>query len=425
MATISLLNKIFYLLLLCLNCNCNLLELLMPTDATINNNNSTLCTGKLYNDDNLLNINEINYICSTLIISSNYMIRIRTKPTSLVSNSILLQGKSERFFYAKCSNFLEMCEKGFLIDIYTEEAVIIIQPGKLAKKIVQDDYRKRVIESIRYEIIENNWSETIVKTVLLLDYKNKGGTTILNYLENPEPEKFWKILLKILVVGFLGLSSLLYFIGKGICNKSVFLYMDKILNFWEEIVNSPDCQIILPARTCLFCFKSESPEMEGKTIFKFLYCNHSYHSRCFYRWGLEYRQSCPCSFEPIEGEEFSSVNSSRPPYLNTEDLSILLGYILDAYRKEEIFDFFIENERRIDEMNRYYDISIQDMCWVYYNKLAYYKKFRIIFKMWKALKLMCCLIAFYPSKLMNSKKGKLIRKLLNVKSSGSTIKGFK
>ena len=99
--------------------------------------------------------------------------------------------------------------------------------------------------------------------------------------------------------------------------------------------------------------------------------------------------------------------------------------IFEAFRKDQVYDYFIENEKKIEEFNRRHNVVLEDICWIYTNKLANYKKFRIFYKMWRTIKSMSCVLAFYPSKLLNSKKGKLIRKLINVKSGGSTFRSFK
>ena len=107
----------------------------------------------------------------------------------------------------------------------------------------------------------------------------------------------------------------------------------------------------------------------------------------------------------------------RPIYLNIEDLKILLGLSLDAFRKENMYDYFVENEEKIDEFNNNYGVSLEELCWLYQNKLQNYKSYRIFYKMYKVWKMSCFLLAFYPN-FLKSKKVKLITKLLKVKNKG-------
>lgn len=389
-------------------------------------NPSALCGNRLY-DDNTLKQEEVEEICQILSITPNFLIRIRKHVEALTTgNSVLLQAASEKFFNLKCSDFLTMCQNGFLIDLYTEDRIIIIQPGSQMKKKVNDNYRQRVIESMRFNLLKNEWGLALEKAVILLDYKEKGGATKLNKPQSPEPKKFiFEFLVPVLTVLFIGLTLLLLFNGKEKVNTRLFNYFDRLLELWEEIETSPEKCIILKPRTCLFCLKEGALGEEGKSLFKFLYCNHSYHHLCMYKWGLHTEKCCPCSFEPVENEEFSTIDSTRPPLLNEEDIKHLFGFILDAYRKEEVYDYFVESERKIEQFNEKYNVSLEEICWIYSNKLNDYKKYRIFFKMWRSIKLLCCIIAFYPSKILNSKKGKLIKKLLAVRSTGSTIRGFK
>jgi hypothetical protein len=385
------------------------------------------CGGKLKQEYNALKNEEILQVCSLLSNYTNFMIRIRASKNYLV-NKVLLQGSSARYFYQQCNNHTNFCLDGFLIDLYTEDLIVVFQPGKKAKSLVSDTYRKRVIEAMRFNIVRSEWVMALQKGVRLLDYKLKGGSTTNNASQNFKPETFeWLILYPFLFFTFVLITLGLYLISKGYIRSNANDYFDRVLSLWQEIHFSKEGSIILKERTCLLCLKQETESKENLTIFKFLYCNHYYHPTCMYKWGFDASQACPCSFEPVEGENFSTPDSQRPPYLCVDDLKKILQAVQTAFPSHDIFNYFISNSDKIEEFNKSYlkDETLQEICWIYQRKLNQYKKFRIFYIMWKSLKLMCCILAFYPSKLMNSKKGKLIRKLLNVKASGSTIREFK
>ena len=82
-----------------------------------------------------------------------------------------------------------------------------------------------------------------------------------------------------------------------------------------------------------------------------------------------------------------------------------------------MYDYFVENEDKIDEFNNTYNVSLEELCWLYQNKLQNYKGYRIFYKMYKVWKMSCFLLAFYPN-FLKSKKVKLITKLLKVKNKG-------
>jgi hypothetical protein len=385
------------------------------------------CGGKLKQEYNALNNEEILKVCTILSNYTNFLIRVRPSKKYLV-NKVLLQGSSARFFYQQCNNHTDLCMDGFLIDLYTEDLIVVFQPGKKAKSLVSDGYRKRVIEAMRFYIVRSEWTIALEKGVKLLHYKLNGGFTTNNASQSSKPVNFeWLILYPFLIITFIFITLGLYLLGKGYIHSYANIYFDRVLDLWQQIHFSKEGSIILKERTCLLCLKQEDNSRENITIFKFLYCNHYYHASCIYKWGFDTAQSCPCSFEPVEGEKFSTPDSQRPPYICVDDIKKILQRIQTAFPSHDIFNYFISNSKKIEEFNKNYlkDETLQEICWIYHRKLNQYKKFRIFYIMWKSLKLMCCILAFYPSKLMNSKKGKLIRKLLNVKASGSTIREFK
>lgn len=382
--------------------------------------NRTECERKLIINQIIVNEEEIENLCDALTQHPLYILRIQKYSDSLVSNTVLLESLSLKFFNNICIEFTSMCDDGILIDIFTQDEIIIIQPGKLSKKVLSDIYRKRVIETIRYNLINQEWGASFNKIVRLFDYKLKGGTTKLNQGQSNEPTIFiYYILAPIITSLFVIIFTLIFIMGKGYFNSGLFYFMDKMLENWEEINDSPEKRIQLPAKTCLFCMK------QGENTFKFLYCNHSYHYRCFYKWQLHHEKCCPCSFVPVEGEESGEINIVKPAYLNCEDIKFILGYVLDAHRKQNVYDYFIKNEEKIKRINDKYNISFEEICWIYINKLTFYKNYRILFNIWKTLKMMCCILTFYPSDTVNSKKGRLVRKLLNVRAKGATVRGFK
>ena len=142
-----------------------------------------------------------------------------------------------------------------------------------------------------------------------------------------------------------------------------------------------------------------------------MYCGHSYHEECLRQWRLYQYGCCPCSYEAYDEMEDERACLKRPVYLNTEDLKILLGLCLDAFRKENIYDYFIENKEKFDEVN------LGDLCWINQKKFENYSSYRIFYKVYKAIKLACVFVTFYP-KFLKSKKVKLIERLMKMKNKG-------
>lgn len=381
--------------------------------------NMTDCEGKLANQDEILNATSTEKICSELQAHPNFIIRISKYYSSLVHNSLVIEATSVKFFKAQCKNFPTMCNDGFLIDIYTHDRIVIVQPGIQSKRVVNDAYRDRVIQTIRVDLAREEWEDSLVKAIRLLDYKENKGKITLNAPQSSEPYNFKLfVLTPILLLMLSGLTFILAYIGFRPLNEELFNYLDKILLYWDEIVASPDKYIEID--TCLFCFKNEN-------VYKFMYCNHSYHEGCLKRWKLYEGKCCPCSYIPTdEDEEKSKLLSpiQKKGFVNTDDLRILLSMILDAHRKESIYEYFYRNEQKIAEFNIKHDENLEELTWVYHDKLVKYKKYRIFYKIYKAFKVMCCILAFYPS-FLSTKKGKLVKKLINIRSKGATVRGFR
>jgi hypothetical protein len=389
--------------------------------TTIEEEQADICNDKLFNPDSILSQIQAEKICVILRTEyPNFIIRIRTHRETIVKGNVFYEQTSAKFFDTQCENFEKMCHMGFLIDIYVDDEIVIIQPGLKAKKLANDIYRNRVIETVRSNLIASQWDLAIEKSIKLLAYKVNGGKVKYPQPVSDEPSNFfWKILLPSLAAMFIILTVVLYYLSKGIVNKDLFNYFDQILTYWEEIEKSKDKRIVLEPHICIFCWKATSNKNEI-----FLYCNHSYHERCMKKWLLYDFKSCPCSYEPIANELAEADDNSRPPYLMVPDLKILLGLSLDSFRKENMYDYFVENEKKTSQFGEKYDINLEELCWLYQNKLSTYKSYRIFYKMYKTLKLMCFILAFAPS-FLKSKKAKLITKLINVKQKGATVGRFK
>jgi hypothetical protein len=371
------------------------------------------CSGKFFDEEGILSTQEIKEVCDILLQSPNFIVKINKHISALVSSGVLLEHESQDFFRAVCPEFIEMCKQGFLIDLYTDDKIIILNPGITSQKTVKDAYRARVIETVRPEMVKGEWKELILKTIELIDYKNKNGTTILNQSQSSEPTTYqWTIVVPLLLGMFIAITIFLYFVGRGIINSEVFHFIDMIIKYWEQIENSDSKQI--EVNTCILCFRN-------KNTSTFLYCNHRYHEGCMRRWLLFDSKSCPCSYSAYDGEESGTIDPKRPAVLTILDLKILCGRMLDAFRKENVYEYFTVKEQKIKEFNEKYNIYLEDICWIHPTKLQSFKNYRLFYKMYKAFKLMCCLLAFYPSNWVNSKKGRLVKKLLNVRNKGASI----
>ena len=116
------------------------------------------------------------------------------------------------------------------------------------------------------------------------------------------------------------------------------------------------------------------------------------------------------SYEATEEEEADAC-LNRPVYLDIEDIKILLGLCLDAFRKENIYDYFIKNKEICEEVNLF------DLIWINQKKFENYSSYRIFYKIYKVVKLMVFFVTFYPQ-FLKSKKVKLIERLMKMKNKG-------
>jgi hypothetical protein len=90
-----------------------------------------------------------------------------------VSNVIFFEATSYKFFDSICKNYKNMCKYGFLIDIYAEDKMVVIQPGEESKILVNDNYRFRTINSVRLELIHSEWAKALKKIIKLIVYKEE------------------------------------------------------------------------------------------------------------------------------------------------------------------------------------------------------------------------------------------------------------
>ena len=389
-----------------------------PNETTLDSDENlgiyrTECGGKLFiTREVYFQQTDIEFLCNTLKIHPKFLIRVNISQQISSTDSFSLYSSSKNFFDKICIDYASMCNEGVLIDLYTEENKIILHLGNKSNKLISDIYKARVIETIKHSLITNDVSKALDEIVRLLDHKLNLGHSTLNQRQSDEPMKFIEHeLIPILFTIFTLLFVLINLLSKGYINTGLFFFMNRILDHWQEINDSEEKRIILSSNTCLFCMKN------GHNTFKFLYCNHSYHYRCLYSWQLNIEKCCPCSYTAFEGEESGKINYTKPAYLNCEDVTIILGRVLDAHRKQNVYDYFIENEEKIRIINEKYNVSFEEMCWIHSNKLAFYKNYRIFHHMWTTLKMMFCLLTFDPSDLLSSKKKKNPRKYTNNSTS--------
>lgn len=374
------------------------------------------CKDRLIDNYNSLKPEEYSELCSVLAHYPLFIIRLRKEIEYAIQGAVFFEASSFKFFNQECDKFEQMCSFGFLIDIYVEDKIIIIQPGTKSKLLVNDVYRKRTISSVRVELLRSKWHKALHKILTLIIYKEQGGSTrfFIPISNHPKNFLFYK-LVPVASIGFISLTLFLYYMSKGYLNRDVYEFLDNTIDKWEKIANSPEEKIVLPPLTCIFCWKKTQNPREV-----FMYCRHSYHEKCLRKWRLYQYRCCPCSYEAIKEKEEEHKNEVKQPELCQEDLTILLGLCLDAFRKEYLYDYFVENEAKVEKFNETYNVSLEEKCWLYQNKLHNYKMYRIFYKMYKVWKMTCFILAFYP-KILKSKKAKLITKLLKVKQRGATI----
>ena len=320
------------------------------------------------------------------------------------------EASSFNHFTKECEKYKDMCDYGYSLDIYIKKSLLIIQIGKESKKIIDDQYKQRMSDSIRNELDNNNWAHAIKKILIFINYRQNGGKMKKFPKSNDWPQIYvLSILIPSFLVGTFILTIMLYFGStKYIFCYEVKEFFDGAIKYWKEmneLPNNSEKRIELKHRECLFCWKPS----KGNEYF--MHCGHSYHEKCLRQWRLYQYGCCPCSYEAYDDKEDEKACLNRPVYLNTEDIKILLGLCLDAFRKENIYDYFIENKDKFDE------VILGDLFWINQKKFENYSSYRIIYKIYKVIKLACVFITFYPS-FLKSKKVKLIERLMKMKNKG-------
>ena len=322
----------------------------------------------------------------------------------------IFETSSFNHFEKECKNYKDMCDYGYSLDIYIKKQLLIIQIGKESKKIIDDQYKRRMLDSIRNELDNQNWAHAIKKILIFINFRQNGGKIKQFPKTNDWPQIYiLSILAPSFLVGIIILTIILY-IGS---TKFIFCYevkefFDGIIKYWNqmnELPNNVEKKIELKNRECIFCWKPS----HGNEYF--MHCGHSYHEKCLRQWRLYQYGCCPCSYEAYDDKEDEKACLNRPVYLNTEDIKILLGLCLDAFRKENIYDYFIENKELFDEAN------LGDLFWMNQKKFENYSSYRIFYKIYKAIKITCVFVTFYP-RFLKSKKVKLIERLMKMKNKG-------
>jgi hypothetical protein len=378
------------------------------------------CGGLLYNGG-LLNKNETDSICAELPDQNSFIIRIRRSSGKTVANTVVYESLASDFFLSKCLDHGSMCDEGFMIDIYTDDRTIILRPGGIVKNVIKDAYRQRILSSIRLLLHKNYWARAIMDVCKLLKYKMNNGQTRLNYPFNLEHWRFILTLLSpMLLIMFLSLTLVLYYVSGGIINSEEFKYIDKLIDYWYKVDGQ---QGKIEMNYCFFCWKTSDEK------YTFEFCNHYYHESCLVRWQLDEIKCCPCSYEPAENEP---EDLHKVPTIGIKDLGILLGLCVDAFRKEDIYDYIHHNQDKVSKFNTKIleirqnenEYGMQDLLWIQPYKLQKFSDYRLFHKMNKVFKLMCWIIAFWPRKLLSNKNAKLVTKLINIRAKGASIGKF-
>ena len=86
------------------------------------------------------------------------------------------EASSFNHFTKSCEKYKDknMCDYGYAIDIYIKEKLLIIQIGKESKKLLDEIYKQRMIDSIRDELINKNWAHAIKKILIFINYRQNG-----------------------------------------------------------------------------------------------------------------------------------------------------------------------------------------------------------------------------------------------------------
>ena len=368
---------------------------------------------------------EINNLLNKNFPLVNVRIILDEKPKNKKYN--YYKSLTSNYFLEKCKSVPDMCEYGYEIDIYSKQNILVIEPGSNSKKLIDPVYCNRIIFSLQLEIKSMKYASLLKKILIFINFKQNGGTIKDFPTFNYEPHSYiFYILIPSFIFGISILTFILYYESLFHFSDEVKEFFDGLLKKWEAIDNNGIIikgkkQTIIEHGTCIFCWKKTKNENEI-----FLYCGHSYHETCLRQWRVYIYGCCPCSYQAYESEEKKRVNNNLKQlenpnfykgidiYISEDDLKILLSICLDAFRKDTIFDYFIENEEKINEFNDKHELNtLEELCWIHANEVEMYKSYKIWKKLYKVLKMACFYVSFYP-KFLKSKKVVLIYKLLKL-----------
>ena len=383
---------------------------IIKTDEIKNNTESSKNKIRIYDEINILHKDDYKELKE--IIEKNFpllLIRLLSGEEDIRKKTAYFEATSVNNFAKECQKYKDMCDYGFSIDIYIKQKLLMIEIGKESKKLIDDEYKQRMINSIRDELNNENWAHSIKKVLIFINYRLSGGEIIKFPKSNDYPQIF--ILTKMIpfFLIIILLMTIIFYFGSTqyIFCKEVKLFFDGVIRHLNELKYNQQNnkkKIEIKNRECLFCWEPSGDEEY------FLHCGHRYHEKCLLQWRLYQYGCCPCSYEAYDEEEVDAC-LKRPVYLDIEDIKILLGLCLDAFRKENIYDYFINNKEKCEEVN------LGDLIWINQKKFENYSSYRIFYKIYKVVKLMVFFVTFYPQ-FLKSKKVKLIERLMKMKNKG-------
>ena len=394
--------------------------LIFQTLNTQETNNQT----KPENLENITRVEDESHILSKgdfkeikKIVDKNFhllLIKISSGEEYMGKKLAFFETNSLNYFNNKCKKYKDMCDYGFSINIFIKQKLLIIEIGKESKILLDDSYRQRMTDSIRDELNKENWSNAIKKILIFINYRLSGGKITPFPKTSDYPQIYILTVMVPLFAGLIIILTILFYFGstKFIFCSEVKQFFDGIilrLNELENLKNIPENEekkIEIKNQECLFCWQ---PSL-GKNEY-FMHCGHRYHEKCLLQWRLYQYACCPCSYECYDDTEPEDACLSRDVYLNIEDIKILLALCLDAFRKENIYDYFIENEAECKA------VHLGDLIWINQKKFENYSSYRIFYKLYKVIKLMVFFVTFYPE-FLKSKKVKLIERLIKMKNKG-------
>ena len=126
-----------------------LIFLIIKADEIKNKNISIENKTRIYDEINILKKVEFNEL--NQIIKKNFpllMIRLLSGEDDIRKKTAYFEASSVTNFAKECINYKDMCDYGFSIDIYLREKLLVIEIGKESKKLIDDEYKQRMINSI-------------------------------------------------------------------------------------------------------------------------------------------------------------------------------------------------------------------------------------------------------------------------------------